>query len=276
MLQEKIQKECVERQKIERVRAKRIESLKKIWKHCKDMHIQLGRIPLLSSVVDDDEYDENEYETRWHHHHPHTGRIPELIKTEWAWPCMFVYPSVQQSDFIEQFYETEMLAIRMADVLPELEEGEETEMTWDIENNYKCSLMAVYCEVHFQENEENMIDPDSVKCLLDQSSTIQYYERSRSLRGDDGSEMAHLATCVERKYLYEQRKEWKKKHGSLWNKPGSCPVLRVHPATTLRNVLTHKQIVVPNFLVTFLMFPEKHKTHEKFLNERKCIGVIQS
>jgi len=88
------------------------------------------------------------------------------------------------------------------------------EITWDIENDFRCSQMAVYCEVYFQENKENMINPDSVKCLLEQSSNIQYYERARALRGDDGLEMAHLATCVEHKYLYEQGKN-EKKHGSF-------------------------------------------------------------
>ena len=87
--------------------------------------------------------------------------------------------------------------------------------------------------------------------------------------------MAEVARCMERKHLHRQRKAWIKKHGSLWAKPDPCPVVRVHPAVTLRQVLTDKRMVVPNFMVTFMMFPEKHPAHAEFLKERKCLGIIE-
>ena len=64
--------------------------------------------------------------------------------------------------------------------------------------------------------------------------------------GDEGADMANLARAVERKQLYQQRKAWKKKHGSLWSQPDPCPVVRVHPGVTLAEVLSDKRLVVPN------------------------------
>eukprot|EP00541_Cyclophora_tenuis_P005367 CAMPEP_0116548092 /NCGR_PEP_ID=MMETSP0397-20121206/4131_1 /TAXON_ID=216820 /ORGANISM="Cyclophora tenuis, Strain ECT3854" /LENGTH=92 /DNA_ID=CAMNT_0004072677 /DNA_START=14 /DNA_END=292 /DNA_ORIENTATION=- len=84
---------------------------------------------------------------------------------------------------------------------------------------------------------------------------MKFYEASRALKGDEGSDMSNLARAVERKHLHKQRKAWKKKHGTLWARPDPNSVVRVHPAMTLRDVLTDKRMVVPNFLPTFIMFP---------------------
>ncbi len=52
----------------------------------------------------------------------------------WTWPVLFVYPShiAHQSDFIEHFAEEDIIALRIAEMFPEEEEGNnETEMPWD-------------------------------------------------------------------------------------------------------------------------------------------------
>ena len=75
---------------------------------------------------------------------------------------------------------------------------------------------------------------------------MKYYESSRALKGDEGIEIENVVRIVERKHLYKQRKAWKKEHGSLWAKPDPSPIVRVHPAMTLRDVLTDPRMVVPN------------------------------
>jgi len=188
---------------------------------------------------------------------------------------MFIYPSHNQSDFVEQFSESEILAYRMADMFPELENGDnETSMPWDYNNEFICSNLAVYFEVHCTEK-DNVIHPEFVQKLKDQGSTMRFYESSRALKGDEGAEMATVARCTEKKLLHRQRKAWIKKHGSLWSKPDACPVVRVHPAATLSQILTDTRMVVPNFLVTFMLFPEDHPAHKEFLKERQCLGLLQ-
>ena len=276
LCEKKVRRARLDRQRRERARAERMSQVKEVWKHCKDSKITLGRVPLVATVNDDDEEDD-ESEQRWHHHYPHTGRLPQKIAGgEWSWPCMFIYPSHKQSDFIEYFAESDILAMRMADVFPELEGCQtETTMPWDFNNEFICSSLAVYFEVHCTEKDGNIIHPDFVQKLKDQGSTMRFYESSRALKGDEGAEMATVARCTEKKLLHKQRKAWIKKHNSLWSKPNPCPVVRVHPAVTLSQILTDERMVVPNFLVTFFLFPESHPAHEEFLKERQCLGVLQ-
>ena len=281
LLRNKVNRARIERQKREKARALRVSRVKSVWKHCKEINITLGRVPLVAKVSDDDEEDdENVDEARWHHHFPHTGKLPQQLahnSGEWTWPTMFVYPSHKQSDFIAEFAESEVLALRMAEVFPELENGKtETGISWDYNNEFECSKLAVYFEVHCTEQDGNGIHPECVEKLKDQGATMRFYESSRALKGDEGPEMATVARCLERKHLHKQRKAWKKTHKSLWSKPDPCPVVRVHPAVTLRDVLQDNRMVVPNFLVTFMMFPEDHPAHIEFLKERQCLGVFES
>ena len=251
LLAESVRKARHARQQRERKRAERVSRVKEVWKWCKESGIRLGRVPLVTSVTDDDGEDEDGSESNWHHHHPHTGRLPEILQDEWSWPCMFVYPSHNQSDFVQNFGESEMMAMRMVEVFPELEGDEkETVMPWDYDNEFQCSNLVIYFEVHGTEIEGEPVHPESVELLKDQSSTMKFYEASRALKGDEGIDMTNVALAVERLHLHKQRKAWKRKHGSLWSKPAATPVVRVHPAMTLRDVLTDKRTVVPNVSVT--------------------------
>jgi hypothetical protein len=125
-LGDKVRKARLQRQQRERIRAERVYQVKSVWKHCQTYRINLGRVPLVANVTDDDHddvddihgnEDEQQLESRWHHHLPHSGLLPSCHNEnknsdEWSWPCMFVYPSHNQSDFIKQFFEHEMIAIR--------------------------------------------------------------------------------------------------------------------------------------------------------------------
>ena len=250
LIEDKVRTARLARQKRERRRAERVSNVKAVWKHCKENNIKLGRVPLVATVTDDDEEGDDVDESRWHHHHPHTGQLPSPIDNgsgnDWSWPCMFVYPSHSQSDFVQHLGESEMLAIRIAQMFPELEEGDETDLPWDFQNEFQCSNLAIYFEINCTEKPGEVVHPDSVERLTDQGSTMRFYEAARALKGDEGEDMVALATAVERKRLHKQRKAWKKKHGSLWAKPDPSNVVRVHPAMTLKDVLTDERMVVAN------------------------------
>mmetsp|Transcript_13771 Transcript_13771/g.20302 ORF Transcript_13771/g.20302 Transcript_13771/m.20302 type:complete len:533 (-) Transcript_13771:484-2082(-) len=279
ILAEKVRRARLARQKRERKRAERVSKVKEVWTHCKDNGIKLGRVPLVTSVTDDDEDEDESAESRWHHHHPHTGKLPEKNQGQWSWPCMFVYPSHNQSDFIQHFGESDILATQMADIFPELEDCTdnkgETSVPWDYNNEFQCSKLAVYLEVHGTEGAGEPVHPDSVEILKSQADTMKFYEASRALKGDEGPDITNLARALERKHLHTQRKAWKKKHGSLWAKPDPTPVLRIHPAMILRDLLADKRIVIPNFLVTFVLFPDNHPAHQEYLRDHKCVELIE-
>jgi hypothetical protein len=51
--------------------------------------------------------------------------------------------------------------------------------------------------------------------------------------------------------------------------------MQVHPGAMLGQVLRDKNMVVPNFLVTILLFPVDHPAHKEFLKEHNCIGIVE-
>jgi hypothetical protein len=75
-----------------------------------------------------------------------------------------------------------MFALRMAQVFPDLEDyphGATTVMPWDSENEFVCTNLAVYFEVHKCDTATatwDVIHPDSVELLQDQASCMRYYE----------------------------------------------------------------------------------------------------
>lgn len=261
-LGDKVRKARQLRQQRERARAERVSKVKAVWKHCqletKNLKIHLGRVPLVASVTDDEDKDDHDeydlHESKWHNHLPHSGLIPTSTNNEWSWPCMFLYPSHNQSDFIEKFREDEVLAMRMIEVFPELEDDrQETSMPWDFNNEFTCSQLAVYFEVHesalatLKDTKKNvLVHPENVELLHEQGSCMRFYESTRALKGDEGVEIANLVRLLEQKHLGKQRRAWKKEHGSLWSKPDPNPVVRVHPAMSLRDILSDPRMVVPN------------------------------
>ena len=250
LLAVKIRKARNLRQQRERARAQRVANVKTVWKHCKEGGIKLGRIGLVASVTEDEQDDHDQEESRWNNHLPNSGLLPSTSAGEWSWPCMFVYPSHSQSDFVKQMGESEMVALRLAEMFPALDDvGGETQMPWDFNNEFTCSNLAIYFEIHKSDQDDRATHPEEVEVLRDQASCMRFYEASRALKGDEGLEMANVIRAVERKHLYQQRKAWKKKHGSLWAKPDPLPVVRVHPAMTLRDVLVDSRMVVPNVSV---------------------------
>lgn len=176
-LDARIQKARKQRQQRERARAERVARVKAVWKHCKQTNIKLGRVPLVTSVTDDEQDDDEYAESRWHNHLPHSGKLPSAgtVESGWTWPCMFLYPSHNQSDFVEHFGENEMLAARMAQMFPEIEDSDETAIPWDYNNEFTCSSLAVYFEVHCSEDDKNkgVVHPEQVEILSDQASCMR-------------------------------------------------------------------------------------------------------
>jgi hypothetical protein len=132
----------------------------------------------------------------------------------------------------------------------------------------------VYFEVHAPDGESDgddkdayeskgshgLLHPDSVEPIRDLASCLQYHEACRALRGDEGQDAADVVRALERRRLARRRAAWKRRHGSLWaGRPAPLPVVRVHPAMTLRDALTDARMIVPN--VRFGLFATESSSH---------------
>ena len=247
----------------QKARIERISTIKRIWKHCVEKGIQIGRIPLLSmndvtDLEEDDNIDTNAQETTWKYNLPFSGKLPSLnTSKEWTWPCLFIYPSHSQSDFIECMPESDMIALQLATMFPELERDEDNNIPWDYKNEFTCGNLEIYIEIHqCNRNTNKTHHPESIQIINNQQSCIKFYECCRAIQGDDGSHMIDIVTTLERKRLSLLKKEYllKEKKKFVGYLPSS-KVIRIHPAATLYDVLKDDLIIVPNvsFLYIFIV-----------------------
>jgi len=267
----------VQRQKKERARAERVGYVKRLWRACKNSNIKLGRVPLIATLNDDDvdEEEEEQIENQWGYHHPHSGKLPkfdnENSTSVTSWPVLFVYPSHHQSDFIEKFESSEMLAMQMAEMFPH----EGPTPSWDYNNEFTCDKLAIYFEVHEVSSDisDGVVFWESVEKLSDMGSCMNFFENARALKGDDGLEAQEKARTKERTRLGAVKRKWAEKRGK-WARPDLPGVVRVHPAMTLIDVLTDERCVVANFIPSFILIPEEHEAHKKFCKEREVLGLL--
>ncbi|GMI33046.1 hypothetical protein TrCOL_g2322 [Triparma columacea] len=262
----------IARQKKERERVRRVGEVKSLWKFCKDKGIKLGRVPLVSTLDDDGDEDDTD-EKRWNHQLPHTGKMPKVRSlVEYEFPAMFLYPAVGQSDFVEGVEAGEMIALRLAQMFPD-EDGP-TPMPWDYNDEYKCSNLAIYFEIHQAPGGGKAQHWEGVRRLEDMGECMRFFGNARAMKGSDGQGEMEKAKKDEREKMALYVKEWSEEHGRH-KIPDACDVMRVHPAVTLEQVLVDKRMVVPNFIVTFLVFPEEHDAHKAFMRERNVVGIVQ-
>ena len=262
LLSNKIQIAKNELKRKQRHRMERITNIKRIWNHCNKFNIKLGRVPLLSlndvkDLEDDEDVNTDAQETTWKYHYPFSGKLPKHDKemNEWAWPVLLIYPTHSQCDFIESMSESEMIALRLAQMFPEVEDdNHENALSWDYNNEFICSNLEIYCEIH-QPEQSNNHHPESIQIIQNQLACIKFYECCRAIQGDDGPDMVDIVTTLERKRLSILRDEYLKKENKKFaGYLPPCNLLRIHPAVTLYDVLKDSRVIVPNvsFFVSVL------------------------
>jgi len=241
ILHAKIVEARKERRKCEQIRTSELYHAKRVWKYCNENKMLVKRVPF---IEEDDSVSQ-----QW-------GKLPSMDKNSWSWPTLFLYPTHNQSDFIENFDENDMIAIHLAQLFPS--EKNETDVQWDYNNEFICSNLEVYFALHEK-------DDDSIQLLQTLPNFIKFVETYRAISGKEGPEVFEVAQCLEKKLL--------KKYSHSNNK--SYNMVRVHPALTLRDLLLDSRMVVPNFVVTLLVFPMDHPMLHTFLNEHKCVDILQ-
>jgi len=77
------------------------------------------------------------------------------------------------------------------------------------------SDLAIYFEVHVlpEDESDGVVYWESVEKLTTMAATMQFFENSRAMKGDDGLDAAEKAKVAERKRLHAVRKKWGEKRG---------------------------------------------------------------
>ena len=149
------EKEEARRGRIERKRAR----LRSVWELCQARGIRLGKahygggdssqqaeaLPSLDSVSECDARplqralpDGFSDKTL---HDVLLGGQQETCRA--VWPLLFLYPQYLRTDFVERAAEDDMLALLLAEMLPE----EGPSPPWDASQEYSCSRVEVYFQV---------------------------------------------------------------------------------------------------------------------------------
>jgi len=167
------------------------------------------------------------------------------------WPLLLLYPEYLASDFVEAVDEEEMLALTLAEVLPEDEEGEGGAAPWDKRRDYRCSQVEMYFQAMREGGKE-------VEVLGTEEEYLRSVERFYGLCGVGGDDYMGEEAREKREEELEQKNVWKDR-GEYW--------VNVHVACSLMDVLKHPDCVVPATCPTLHVFVRGSQAHQAFLRD---------
>jgi len=175
----------------------------------------------------------------------HSDKLPVVCEDgSLAWPVLFLYPQYLQSDFIETFGEAQMLAEFLAMIFSE-DSDERERAVWDEEDEYRCSNMVVY----FQKN--------AMPVFRTTEEWVSWVELKKAARGERRKVPAEAAAkelrLIEKKAVHEDDQQW----------------VRVHPASTLLDVLRHPEHIAAGGIPTFYLLPTSNDAHTDFLHKHR-------
>mmetsp|Transcript_42625 Transcript_42625/g.86176 ORF Transcript_42625/g.86176 Transcript_42625/m.86176 type:complete len:514 (+) Transcript_42625:109-1650(+) len=164
------------------------------------------------------------------------AETPEL-----EWPCYFLYPQYSQSDFIESFSESTMLAEHMATIFSE----DGPPAVWDEKWEYKCSSMECYLQLN------------AMPAFKSSDEWVHWVRLKKAARGELSSFMAPE----------DARKKLKGLEKGSTVHADDQTWLRLPPAATLAQLLRYPSHVVPGAVLTLHFYPRESEAHALFLKK---------
>jgi len=174
-----------------------------------------------------------------------SDKLPTLSKDDLgeeftAWPCYFLYPQYQTSDFVEELDERCLVAEALAMVFPE--EATAEPPVWDARREYRCSALEAYVQLGASPSFESA------------QEWAAWTKLKRAARGEVFDMPADAAS--KRLRAMEARAEVH---------PLDHKWLRVPAAVTLGDVLKSKDHVIGGGVVNFYLYPRDSQAHADFL-----------
>jgi len=156
-----------------------------------------------------------------------------------AWPCALLYPQYMQSDFVEAWNESTLVAETLAEIFPE--EGAPPP-AWDEEREYTCSRLECYLEL------------EATPAFGNAEEWAQWVRLKRAAQGLVASLKSEVASKKLRALetankVHEDDTKW----------------LRVNAGATLGDLLRYPGVVVAGGQPMFYVYPTQSAAHKKFL-----------
>ena len=197
------------------------------------------------------------------------------------WPVVFLYPQYSQIDVIQGVDASDMIAIHLAEMFPELADLDSSAgsvaVSWDRDGEYQVSQLAVYAPLEAAPR-INTLDEWLDSC-----------REQRSMRGVLGREKCETALEAAKKRSSAHDANLSKFDNSNKIRPASkqsdskskssskfdfdrVGYLDVHLGCTFQDILTSPGHVLAGGLLTLLIFVRGNEAHSKFLRDTSVSG----
>jgi Cns1/TTC4 Wheel domain len=171
-----------------------------------------------------------------------------------GWPVLLLYPQYSQIDVIQGVTATDMLAIHLGEMFPELDDLDSSSeggcaVPWDRDREYHVSRLAVYAPL------------EAVPRISTLEQWLLFCREQSAIRGEMGAEACEAATEVARKRseAYER---------SLLNsKSKAGGFLDIHLGSTFQTIMRAPGHVLAGGLLTLLVFVRGNEAHSNFLRD---------
>lgn len=173
---------------------------------------------------------------------------------EVGWPVLFLYPQYSQIDVIQGLAATDMLAVHLGEMFPELADLDSTSeggraVPWDRDCEYQVSRLAVYAPL------------EAVPRIDTLEQWMQFCREQSAIRGEVDNEACEMATEATRR----RSEVFEKSLLSSKSKAGSF--LDVHLGASFLTVLQAPGHVLAGGLLTLLVFVRGNEAHSNFLRD---------
>jgi Cns1/TTC4 Wheel domain len=198
-----------------------------------------------------------------------------------GWPVVMLYPQYSQIDVIQGVDASDMLAIHLAEMFPEIADMESRDgslaVSWDRDREYEVSNLVVYApleaapRIHtLNEWLDSCREQSAMRGELDSRSCESALEVAKKRSAAHERKLSTFkATSKESNSNNSSSTVSNNNHNVEFSRVG---YLDVHLGCTFRDVLTSPGHVLAGGLLTLLIFVRGNEAHAKFLRDTAGIG----
>lgn len=201
------------------------------------------------------------------------------------WPVVFIYPQYNEYDIIESVGSSDMLALHVATVFPEIEVDSNDALPqtpWDIKNEYHVSNLVVYLPLNLSPtitSFEEWIQCYYEICAIEDKDTLIPQEQILAY-SDNTTRIDDILSLTERSVVsskqdkesitqkYFDRIKSNEKQDSV-----ERVVLEVHLGCSMLTLIQTSGNVLGGGIMNLLLFPRGNDAHQQYLRIQAQLGT---